>query len=80
VALYDELRLDATRLTDVVPTYTRFDAGAGWTHPDGRISINAYVNNVFNITYATSIIPGNNFNLRFFNPPRTAGIRFRVAW
>jgi iron complex outermembrane recepter protein len=80
VALYDELRLDATRLTDVVPTYTRFDAGAGWTHPDGRIAINAYVNNVFDITYATSIIPGNNFNLRFFNPPRTAGVRFRVTW
>jgi iron complex outermembrane receptor protein len=79
-ALYDELRVDATRLTDVVPVYTRFDLGAGWTHPDGRISINGYVNNVFNIDYATSIIPGGNFNLRFFNPPRTAGVRFRVAW
>jgi iron complex outermembrane receptor protein len=79
-ALYDDLRIDATRLTDVVPTYTRFDLGAGWTHPDGRISINGYVNNVFNIDYATSIIPGGNFNLRFFNPPRTAGVRFRVAW
>ena len=65
------------RLTDVIPTYTRFDVGAGWTHPDGRISINGYVNNVFNIAYATSITAGGDFNLRFYNSPRTAGVS---AW
>jgi iron complex outermembrane recepter protein len=80
VAAYDDLLIDAARLTDIVPTYTRFDLGGGWTHPDGRISLDAYVNNVFNIAYATSIISSPNLNLRFFNPPRTAGVRFRVSW
>jgi outer membrane receptor protein involved in Fe transport len=64
----------------VVPTYTRFDLGAGWTHPDGRLSINGYVNNAFNIAYATTIVSTPDLNLRFFNPPRTAGVRVRVEW
>jgi iron complex outermembrane receptor protein len=68
------------RLTDVVPAYTRFDLGLGWKHPDGRIGINAYVNNVTNIAYSTSIISTPGLNLRFFNPPRTAGVKFRVEW
>jgi iron complex outermembrane receptor protein len=68
------------RFTDVVPTYTRFDIGAGWKHPDGRISINGYVNNVTNIAYTTSTIVTPGLNLRFYNPPRTAGVRFRVDW
>lgn len=70
----------AARLTDVVPTYTNINLGAGWTHPDGRISISAFVNNAFNIAYATTIISTPNLNLRFFNPPRTAGVRARVEW
>ena len=68
------------RLTDVVPAYTRFDAGIGWRHPDGRISIDAFVNNIFNIAYATTIISTPGLNLRFFNPPRTAGVKVRVDW
>ncbi len=79
-ARYDALLEDASRLTDVVPTYTRFDLGAGWTHPDGRLSISGYVNNAFNIAYATTIISTPDLNLRFFNPPRTAGVRMRVDW
>jgi outer membrane receptor protein involved in Fe transport len=70
----------AQRLTDVVPTYTRFDVGIGWKHPDGRISINGFVNNVTNIAYSTSLITTPGLNLRFVNPPRTAGVRFRVDW
>ena len=73
-------RCGSARLNDVVPAYTAFNLGAGWTHPDGRISINGYVNNAFNIAYATSIISTPNLNLRFYNPPRTAGIRVRVDW
>jgi iron complex outermembrane receptor protein len=81
--LYERLNADPglqQRFTDVVPTYTRFDIGAGWKHPDGRISINAFVNNVTNIAYSTSIIATSTLNLRFYNPPRTAGVRFRVDW
>jgi len=67
-------------LTDVVDVYTRFDLGLGWKHPDGRISIDGYVNNLANIAYSTSIISNPSLNLRFYNPPRTAGVRFRVDW
>ncbi|MEY4551185.1 MAG: hypothetical protein RL685_7380, partial [Pseudomonadota bacterium] len=70
----------AARMNDVVPAYTNVNFGAGWTHPDGRISINGYVNNAFNMAYATSIVSTPNLNLRFFNPPRTAGVRVRVDW
>lgn len=77
---YAALQENPARLTDVVPAYTRFDLGAGWKHPDSRIQISAFVNNVFNIGYATSIIATPGLNLRFFNPPRTAGVRFRVDW
>jgi iron complex outermembrane recepter protein len=70
----------AARLTDEVPTYTRFDIGAGWKHPDSRLSIDAFVNNVGNIAYATSIITNPGLNLRFYNPPRTAGVKVRVDW
>jgi outer membrane receptor protein involved in Fe transport len=73
-------RCGSARLTDVIPAYTNVNLGAGWTHPDGRLSISGYVNNAFNIAYATSIISTPNLNLRFFNPPRTAGVRVRVDW
>jgi iron complex outermembrane receptor protein len=79
-AAYDALVKNPARLTDEVPTYTRFDLSAGWTHADGRISITGYVNNVFDIAYATTIVSTPDLNLRFFNPPRTAGVRFRVEW
>jgi iron complex outermembrane receptor protein len=81
--LYNRLSMDRgaqQRFTDVVPTYTRFDIGVGWKHPDGRISINGFINNVTNLAYSTSIIATPTLNLRFYNPPRTAGVRFRVDW
>ncbi len=71
---------DPRRLNDEVPTYTRFDVGAGWTHPDGRLSINGFVNNLTDIAYITSLNTNPGLNLRFFNPPRTAGVRVRVDW
>ena len=46
----------------------------------GYDSIDGYVNNLANIAYATSIISNPGLNLRFYNPPRTAGIRVRVDW
>jgi hypothetical protein len=70
----------AARLTDEVPTYTRFDIGIGWKHTDGRLAIDGFVNNVGNIAYATSIISTPGLNLRFYNPPRTAGVKVRVDW
>lgn len=77
---FNRIQENPSRLNDVVPTYTRFDLSAGWTHPDGRLAVSGYVNNLTNIAYATSIISNPGTNLRFFNPPRTAGVRMRVDW
>jgi iron complex outermembrane receptor protein len=77
---YMALQQNPARLTDVVDTYTRFDIGLGWTHPDGRLAINGYVNNLTDITYATSINSNPGSNLRFFNNPRTMGVRVKVDW
>jgi iron complex outermembrane receptor protein len=68
------------RFTDIVPTYTIFNVGAGWKHPDGRLSLSAFVNNVFDIAYATPIVSTGATNIRYFNAPRVAGVRARVDW
>jgi iron complex outermembrane receptor protein len=80
VASYAALQASAARLTDVIPTYSYFNFGVGWKHPGGRLSISAFVNNLANVAFATSIIATPGLNLRFFNPPRTAGLRARVDW
>ena len=77
---YQALQADPRRLTDVVDMYTRLDIGAGWTHPDGRLSINGYVNNLTDVVYATSINANPGSNLRFFNNPRTMGVRVKLDW
>ena len=77
---YLDLAQNPRRLTDVVEAYTRFDVGAGWTHPDGRLSVNGYVNNLTDVVYATSINANPGSNLRFFNNPRTFGVRVKVVW
>jgi outer membrane receptor protein involved in Fe transport len=68
------------RFTDIVPTYTVINVGAGWKHPDGRLSLSAFVNNAFNIAYATPIVSTFATNIRYYNPPRVAGVRVRVDW
>jgi iron complex outermembrane receptor protein len=77
---YAALQDNPARLTDVIEAYTHFNLGAGWRHPDGRLSLSGFVNNVANVAYPTSIIATPGLNLRFFNPPRTAGVRMRVDW
>ncbi len=80
VANYRGLLANPHRLTDVVPTYTTINVGVGWKHPDGRLSIRGYVNNLFDVTYATFIGSGNGNNIRFYNDQRLAGVRVRVDW
>lgn len=65
-------------LSDDVPTYTRLDAGVGYTRPNGKLRIDAFVNNATDIVYMTTIINSPNLNLRFFNPPRQFGTRLTV--
>jgi iron complex outermembrane recepter protein len=79
-ANYTALLANPARLTDVVDTYTRIDVGVGWTHPDGRLAINGYVNNLTDISYATSINANPGNNQRFFNNPRTLGVRVKIDW
>jgi iron complex outermembrane receptor protein len=77
---YQGLLTDPSRLTDVVPTYTTFNLSAGWKHPDSRLSVRGYVNNVFDVTYATFIGSGNANNIRYYNDQRMAGVTVRVDW
>jgi outer membrane receptor protein involved in Fe transport len=65
-------------LSDDVPAYTRFDAGVGYTRPDGKTRIDAFVSNIGDIAYMTSLINTPGLNLRFFNPPRQFGVKITV--
>jgi iron complex outermembrane receptor protein len=65
-------------LSDVVPAYTRLDLGVGYTQANGKLRLDAFINNVTNVAYMTSIINTPGLNLRFFNPPRQMGIRLSV--
>ena len=67
-------------LSDVQPAYTRVDAGIGYTRPNGKMRLEAVGNNLTNTTYMTSLINVPNLNLRFFNPPRTVGIRLALYY
>jgi iron complex outermembrane receptor protein len=65
-------------LSDVVPSYTRFDASVGYTHSEGRLRLEGFVTNLNDVTHMTSIINTPGLNLRFFNPPRQYGMRMTV--
>jgi outer membrane receptor protein involved in Fe transport len=67
-------------LSDVVPAYTRFDLGAGYTRPDGKVRLSAFANNVTNVAYMTTFINQPGLNLRYFNTPRQVGIRLNLYW
>ena len=60
--------------------YTTVNVGAGWKHPEGRLSIRGYINNLFDVTYATFIGSSGTGNIRCFNDQRTAGVTVRVDW
>lgn len=61
--------------SDVIPWTTRLDASIGYTRPEGDIRVDAFISNITNMTYMTSLINTPNLNLRFFNPPRMMGVR-----
>jgi iron complex outermembrane receptor protein len=64
--------------SDAVPATTRLDASAGYTRPAGDIRLEAFVANLTNMTYMTSIINVPGLNLRFYNPPRQFGLRLQL--
>jgi len=70
----------APNLSDSVPMYTRLDASVGYTRPDGKTRLDLFGNNLTNATYMTTLINTPGLNLRFFNPPRTVGVRMSLYW
>ncbi|HEX2657442.1 MAG TPA: hypothetical protein VHU40_04190, partial [Polyangia bacterium] len=67
-------------LSDVVPTYTRIDVGAGYSRADGKSRVDVFCSNLTDVAYMSSIINTPDLNLRFFNPPRQMGVRLSLFW
>ena len=66
------------RLDDEVPVYTAINVGLGWRRTDGLLSIRGFVNNVFNVAYATNMFSNSGNNIRWYNDPRMMGVRVRM--
>jgi len=79
-ANYTATLANPTRMTDVVPVYTSVNLGVGWRHPDGRLSIRGYINNLLDVSYATFIGSTGGNNIRFYNDQRTGGVTVRLDW
>jgi iron complex outermembrane receptor protein len=76
---YDSMGKLNPNLSDVVPSYTRFDANVGYTRPGGGLRLELFVNNLTDIVYMTTLINTPGLNIRFFNPPRQVGVSLTVA-
>ncbi|MEL6365014.1 MAG: TonB-dependent receptor [Pseudomonadota bacterium] len=69
------------RLNDVVEGYWLGDAGIGYSHGfDDRLRFEAYVNNFTGKEIEQAIIITQFDNTRFFNRPRTYGVRVRAKF
>jgi iron complex outermembrane receptor protein len=65
------------RLDDTVDAYWTVDAGAGYSHGDGKLRIEAFVNNVTDEVQNAATIITQFDNTRFFTRPRTYGMRVK---
>ncbi|RZO68907.1 MAG: TonB-dependent receptor, partial [Parvularculaceae bacterium] len=69
----------AGRLDDLVTGYVTLDMGAGASFgEDNKYRVEAYVNNLTDIERPQAIIITQFDNTRFFNNPRTYGVRVRA--
>ena len=67
------------RLDDKVDGYWTLDVGAGYSHgANGKLRIEAFVNNLTNAVHESAIIITQFDNTRFFTRPRTYGGRVRI--
>ncbi|GAB4138398.1 MAG: hypothetical protein Tsb0016_04300 [Sphingomonadales bacterium] len=66
------------RLDDTVNDYFTLDLGAGYTHGEGRVRIETYVNNLTNQQREQALLITQFDNTRFFTRPRTYGVRLRL--
>ena len=68
------------RLHDEVDGYVHLDLGVGYTHGDGNVRVEAFVNNVTDEAHATQATIDSGTQEFVFNPPRTYGVRMRVSF
>lgn len=64
---------------DEVPAYMQVDVGIGFA-PNKTVRVDAFVTNITNVSFATSLISTSTMNLRFYNPPRQVGVRAAVSF
>ncbi|MCM2678568.1 TonB-dependent receptor [Echinimonas agarilytica] len=63
---------------DKVDGYWHADLGVGYTMRDGALRFEGYVNNLTDETHSDKAIQSPGLNLRFYNLPRTYGVRMRA--
>jgi iron complex outermembrane receptor protein len=71
---------DLMRLHDEVDGYVHLDLGLGYTHGDGNVRVEGFVNNVTDEAHATQGVIDRTTQEFVFNPPRTYGLRMRVSF
>jgi len=71
---------DLRRLHDEVHGYVHLDLGLGYTHGDGNVRVEGFVNNVTDEAHATQAVIDRTTQEFVFNPPRTYGVRMRVSF
>lgn len=74
----DDAGNQVPQLDDVVPWTSRVDAAVGYARSEGDIRFDAFVANLTNASYMTSLFATPSANLRFFNPPRQFGLRISM--
>ena len=65
------------RLDDSVPAYWTYDAGVGYTSRDGKLRLEAFMNNIENEVATAAVIITQFDNTRFFTRPKTSGVRLK---
>ncbi|GAK33523.1 hypothetical protein JCM17846_21480 [Iodidimonas nitroreducens] len=66
------------RLDDTVGSFLTLDFGSGYTLSEGRVRIEAFVNNITNQEREQALLITQFDNTRFFTRPRTYGVRLRL--
>lgn len=67
-----------TAFDDTVDSFFRADFGVGMNLRDGAIRLEGYINNLTDETYSSKSILAPGLNLRFYNLPRTYGVRMKM--
>ena len=68
------------RLDDRVRAFWSVDAGAGFTHHNGKLRVEAFVSNLTGDVHEAAQIITQFDNTRFFTRPRLGGLRFRYRF